>query len=153
MDSNSQTIQNHWAITDVLSRYARGIDRKDPVLYRSCFSNEVDVDMGRGLQSGLSADDWVGQALAVVGRYEATQHLISNHMISFESEDARCRAEVQAQHWNPSGAWKIGGHYDNRLIKTEFGWRIQRLTLKIRWSETTGDAIAPGRPRPAVRPD
>ena len=149
MDSNAQTIREQWAIIDVLSRYARGIDRKDAVLYRSCFTEEVDVDMGRGLESGIPADAWVDQALSVVERYEATQHIISNHVISLESGQARCRAEVQAQHWNPTGAWKIGGHYEDHLIKTETGWRIQRLTLKIRWSETTGDAVAPGRPRPA----
>ncbi|MCH2185470.1 nuclear transport factor 2 family protein [Myxococcota bacterium] len=152
MDSNTQTIQDRWAIVDTLSRYARGIDRKDATLYRSCFTDEVEVDMGGGLETGIPADLWVDQALSVVKRYEATQHIISNHVISLEAEQACCRAEVQAQHWNPTGAWKIGGHYDDHLMKTAAGWCIQRLTLKIRWFETTGDAVAPGRPRPAQSP-
>ena len=144
MDSNLESMKDHWDVVDVLSRYASGIDRKDPKLYRACFAESLDVNMGGGLQRGLSADLWVEQALGLVARYQSTQHIISNHSITFEGDRAFCRAEVQAQHWNPSGAWKIGGHYDDDLVRSESGWKIHRLTLKIRWSEITGDGAPPG---------
>lgn len=134
------------AIVDVMSRYARGIDRRDEAVYRACFTDAIDVAMGGGLQEAVDANAWVTSAFGLVGQYEATQHIISNHHVELSEDTATCGAEVQAQHWRPDGYWLIGGRYENQLVRTTDGWRIRHLELTIRWSETAGAGMAPRPP-------
>jgi hypothetical protein len=129
---------DHEAIVDVMSRYARGIDRRDVAVYRSCFTDVIDLDMAGRRQDGIPADAWVEQAFDLVSHYETTQHLISNHVVEIDRDTAVCRAQLQAQHWRPDGAWLVGGRYEDRLRHTADGWRIERLSLAITWSERTG---------------
>ncbi len=135
------------AIVDVLSCYARGIDRRDAALLRSCFTDVLDVNMGGVQHRAIAAEAWVEQTMKLIAGYQTTQHIISNHLVELEDDRAVCRAEVQAQHWNPDGAWLLGGRYEDGLVRTADGWRIDRLALHIGWTETTGKALRPGQRR------
>jgi len=42
---------DHELITDVLVRYATGIDTKDWTLFRTCFTNDVSADYGTDIRS------------------------------------------------------------------------------------------------------
>lgn len=129
------------AVVDVLSRYARGIDRRDAELYRSCLADRIDVKMARMGGPGMSADDWVTEAFAAAGRYASTQHLITNHDVHFPDgpggDRATCTAYLQAQHWNQDESMLLGGRYDHDLRRKNGAWRLERLGLKIDWVEQT----------------
>ena len=132
-----QLLIDRMEITDTSLRYASGVDQRDRDLYRSCFTDEIEVDMssmGMGEPMNMPADDWVSQALMLVGMYQSTQHIITNHVITIEGDEATCVAYVQAQHYNPDNMMTVGGFYTNRLLRTPEGWKIMKLKLTSTWT-------------------
>ena len=125
------------AVVRVLSQYARGIDRKDAELYRSCLANPIDVDVGEFGGVGMKADDWVAEAFGIADGYTSTQHIITNHEVEFpngpDGDEARCRAYLQAQHWRAEESMLLGGRYDHKLRKEAGTWRIYKVGLKVDW--------------------
>jgi hypothetical protein len=136
--------------------YAAGIDHRDWQLYRSIFTDVCEYDFsswsGRAPAS-MPADDWVLAVRTVNGNFDATQHLMSNHRLRrVDGADVPTIEginELQAQHWfdaesmasfgRPAEpAWcLLGGHYTNRYVRTDEGWRIAACRLTVRWR--TGD--------------
>jgi SnoaL-like domain len=143
------------AVVDVVIAYATGVDRRDWERYRACFTDPCEIDFsswsGRPA-AWMAADDWVRRVRSTNGNFDATQHLSSNHVVTFTGDDAAtCVSEMQAQHWfsaerlaalgHASGGeahWcTLGGHYTNHLVRAADGWRIERCRLDVRW--VTGD--------------
>ncbi len=125
-------------ITDVSTRYASGVDMKDKELYRSCFTNEISVDfssIGMGAPMTMSADAWVEQVMTFMEMYESTHHIITNHSININGDEATSTTYLQAQHYNPDSMMTIGGYYSNKLMRTSEGWRIYDLKLTQTWSK------------------
>jgi SnoaL-like protein len=69
----------------------------------------------------------------------ATQHMISNQLVTVEGDVAKASAMFQATQYlpNPYGGplWRLGGEYRYRLLRTADGWRISALTMIIGWAE------------------
>jgi hypothetical protein len=144
------------AVIDVVVRYATGIDRRDWTRYQSCFTDPCRFDFssfsGRPA-ADMAAADWVAAVRSVNGNFDATQHLSTNHVVTFEGpNEATCVSEMQAQHFftpasmvalgqtEGSVNWcALGGHYTNRLVRDAGtgDWRISACTLEVRW--ITGD--------------
>jgi len=135
-EAKLQNLIDRNEIIDVMSRYATGIDQRDPALYRSCFTDELERDMfAQGFEQG-SADSWVETAMNAVSPFQTTQHIITNHTIEIDGDEATCVAYLQAQHWNPENFLLVGGYYTDKLRRTPEGWRIHSLQLKITWTRT-----------------
>jgi SnoaL-like domain len=93
------------AISDVQLRYATGADTRDWVLYRSCFTDEIDTDFTSvfgGQPRRGNADRFVEAARRFLTGLKATQHMITNHVITIEGDEATCVAYVQARHYLPN---------------------------------------------------
>ncbi|MFP6639958.1 MAG: nuclear transport factor 2 family protein [Myxococcota bacterium] len=140
-DESTALIVERQAVIDVLSRYARGIDRRDADLYRSCLTDRIDVKMAQMGGPDMAADDWVTEAFTASARYTSTQHLITNHDVQFPDgaggDRALCVAYLQAQHWTEEESMLLGGRYDHELRRENGAWRLHRLGLHIDWVEMT----------------
>ena len=135
-----QTLLDRMEIIDIENRYATGVDNRDRDLYRSCFTDEIELDMsgmGLGEPSKVSAEVWADQAIALVSGFQSTQHMITNHVITIEGDRATCVAYVQAQHYNPENMLTVGGYYTNTLVRTAEGWKISKLKLTSTWTQNT----------------
>jgi len=134
MDAELRRLLDREAIIDVFNRYARGIDLRDRALYRSCFTDDLEVDIGGGHPGACGAEAWVDQALRAVGGFQATQHVITNHQPEIHGDAATCVAYLLAQHWNPENAMLVGGYYSHELVRADDGWKIRKLGLTVTWT-------------------
>src|SRR6185312_14609242 len=99
-ETKLQYLLDRAEISDVQLRYATGVDMRDWASYRSCFTDEIDTDftsaMG-GEPRRLKADQWVEYARRTISGLKATQHMITNHVITLEGDEATCVSYVQAR--------------------------------------------------------
>ena len=117
-------------IRTVLMRLARGTDRRDEELIRSCYHPDGFDDHGgyRGDPAGFAA--WVPKTLAM---FEATMHVLANSSIELDGDVARCETYCTAHHVfpaeDPGGARDavMGLRYLDCFERREgTGWLIAR---------------------------
>jgi hypothetical protein len=127
-------------ISDVVNRYATGIDRRDWPLYRSIFADEVDFDFtswSGGEPRRLAADVWVANVRDGLSGFDATQHISSNHVHAIEGDTATCVSYMVALHHLVEGEQRsmqgLGGYYTNVLRRGAEGWKIHACALAVTW--------------------
>jgi 3-phenylpropionate/cinnamic acid dioxygenase small subunit len=119
-------------VTEVLVRYATGIDNRDWDLFRTCFTDDCDADYGPiGHWHGADEiTEWMRRSHAPAGH---TMHRISNVVVHSGEGGARARSYVDALVLaadNKSGTRAVG-YYDDDLVRTAKGWSIasRRFTM------------------------
>ena len=141
-DPNLQLLLDRAAISDVVYGYATGLDRRDWVLYRSIFTDTIEMDFRSvGMRAGTyQADDWVRDAKRLFAGFTATQHTSTNHVHDVRGEEATCTSNMQAEHFvaddgldGAENRWTIGGYYTNELVRTAAGWKLAKVTLTVTW--------------------
>jgi len=132
------------AITDTVYRYATGIDTRDWALYRSIFADEVDFDFhtwSGAPPSRIKADDWVAGVRGGLSGFDATQHTLTNPVVTLNGDEATCVMYMSALHYLVTGEKRemqsLGGYYTDKLRRTGDGWKIHACTLTVTW--TMGD--------------
>jgi 3-phenylpropionate/cinnamic acid dioxygenase small subunit len=137
-----QEIADRFAIAEVLYRYSTALDTRDWALLHEVFTPDGVYRMG--VRGEFTGPDAIAEKLQeVLGRLDATQHLIGNPMIVVEGDTARCSSYVRAQHYRTRHATggntlDMGGTYVDELVRTEDGWRIAHRVLEITWREGNG---------------
>lgn len=128
-------------ILDTLMAYATGIDRRDWALYRSIFADEVDFDFTSwsGLKMRMKADDWLLAVQDTLSCFDATQHTLSNPVVSLDGDSASVVAHMTALHYlvtdGISEIQMLGGYYDHRMVRTGDGWQIAACRLVITFEQ------------------
>lgn len=121
-------------IAEVLIRYATGIDAKDWRLFRTCWTDEVDIDYG-DLGKFTDADAFTTLMTQIHDGMGQTYHRMSNVVIEVDADRATARSYVHAVLMAVPGddaSWIDAlGHYDDELARTADGWRIVKRTTNI----------------------
>jgi len=127
-------------IRGVLMDLARGTDRLDADLIRSCYHPDAIDDHAeyRGGPEGFA--DW---ALAVLPHFAATMHFLGNIRVEIDGDTARSETYCVAHHLtrpdDPEGERDMcmGLRYLDRFERRdEGGWRISRRLCVWDWSNT-----------------
>ena len=127
MTTTSLSHNDKAAITEVLTRYATGIDRRDWKAFRTCFTKDCQADYGPiGVWS--NAEDltaWMENAHKDMGH---TLHQLSNTVITGNTALAEARTYVDAVLTAPDGTTghRALGFYDDELVFRAKGWKIAR---------------------------
>jgi len=148
-DAKLQLLIDRAEISDVQLRYATGLDSRDWPLFRSCFADEIETDFTSvfgGDPRKVSADRWTEAARRSLSGLKATQHMITNHVITITGDDATCIAYVQARHYLPNESGDsmqtTFGYYTNRLVRTPGGWKIRACKLTLTWQTGNSNIFA-----------
>jgi uncharacterized protein (TIGR02246 family) len=135
------------ALRALVEQYARGADLRDAELYADVFTDDGYLHTGRGEIVGREAMLTVAPRLA---RYRATMHLVGNHYVTFDGDDAAhgeayCQAshvrEVDGVDW----VYVMYIVYHDVYVREPRGWRIKERRLDLRWDEDR-PLKAPGAP-------
>lgn len=123
-------------ITELLYRYARGVDRADWDLVRSCYHDDATDDHGvvRG-----SPEEFIAVVRQALGSMTATMHTIGNVLIEVDGDAAASEAYAVCWHRFPAedGGRRdmtVGVRYVDRMERREGEWRIARRTVVWEWS-------------------
>lgn len=112
-------------ITNVLVRYATGIDSRDWSLFRTCFTEDCQLDYGA--LGGWHSREAVTRFMQM-SHSGPSQHRLSNFVINIEGQQAWSRTYVDAVVLGPGG-WggaNTIGYYDDELVHGIAGWQIAR---------------------------
>ena len=133
-------------IAETIYLYALGIDTKDFDLYRSIFADEVEIDFSSYEGSSvpepdlLTGDQWVKRVKPLFTGLSATQHSMTNPIVTLDGDFASCRMYMQAHHvFEPDkeDSWfTIGGYYDDKLVRNDqspSGWKLRSVKLTVLW--------------------
>jgi hypothetical protein len=147
MISSNRDPSDRIELTELLSRFATGLDTCDWAMYRSAFTDEFELDYSSWRPEHVGprrADDWVERATRLFPGLTASRHALSNLLIAFDADDpdaATVSANVCADHVlvqdGTTELFTLNGRYDDRCLRTEQGWRITGKRLTVLWS--TGD--------------
>src|ERR1700733_4096785 len=152
LDSRTRRLEDRTQISEQVIKYALAVDRRDWTMFGDCFTDHVTARFGDGPPSDLSRDELVTFVSNALDGFDATQHLSPNHVIEFDGGDpdrAICFSYMYAQHLlkgSESGDYYLlRGSYDNHMLRTSGGWRIERLVQHRSWEEGNAGAVAEAR--------
>ena len=127
-------------IIELFGRYAdiadtKNFDELPRLVHTDPFT--VDFDTVAGVPpTEVSLDEYVPILRGSFGRFAATHHAITGHVIDLDGDRARAHAHVRAEHWVPDevadggpNRWLVVGFYDNEAVRTENGWRFSKVAL------------------------
>lgn len=122
---------DRFAIQDVMSRYAAGVDERDFDLYASVFDTDVEV-VGFSADIVKGRDHWVGYVREQLEKYSSTQHMLSPVYAEVDGNRADCRTDVQALHYLAGAEDDIvtlWATYRTVMRRDGDAWRIVRHEL------------------------
>ncbi len=133
-----QTLLDEREIHHVVTRYCWALDTKDWALLDDVFAPDATGDFSSGrILVGIDAiRDRIRDALHEL---DDSQHLVGSHEIVVDCDVATHRCYLQAQHVRRAAVggphYIVAGRYEDRLARTELGWRITHRTLTVMWTE------------------
>lgn len=140
------SVQDKQEITELCYRYGLALDGRDWTALAACFTPDAKAYyMDKAPCLGYQAiEDTCREALTPMS---ATQHLISNVVISLDGDRAESRCYLQAQHvraGTPGGDnFIIAGRYTDQLVRTPDGWRIRERRLEVMWADGNPAVASP----------
>jgi SnoaL-like domain len=129
------------AVAETVYRYATGVDRRDWQLYRSLFTDTVSVDFS-SFQPELSprvmnTDDWVAGLVPLFTGLAATQHSMTNPLVTVDGDGAAITMYMRAHHVHdpddPGSWYTVGGYYDDTLVCVDSRWLLTGVRLTVTW--------------------
>jgi ketosteroid isomerase-like protein len=133
-------------ISDLMARYARGVDRGDWTAVRACYHPDAHDDHG-AYKGGI--DGLMDHLEQLAGMLTATTHELGNHLVEIDGDAAR--AETYCTGWyrrtDRHGHERLiaqGLRYLDRFERRAGRWAIAHRTVVLDWEHV----FDPGRQAP-----
>lgn len=153
--TNDQKLLELWEdkqVSKVMLRFGRALDTGDWAAYRSCFTDQVNIDFKRltGMpEVRVDAELWTlfaEQILSPVRRH----HVYTNWDVSVEGDRAYALVYMTARHWKGTdlGAsdYTQYGWYDVWFERAGDGWLINRIKHDFQWVEGNNSLLDTNEP-------
>jgi hypothetical protein len=137
MTDELRELRDRLDVSDAITRYAFALDERDWDAMASVWDDEIEFEAPHvESTSTVTRDDMVATIRATVGGFEATHHLIPNHLVTLNGDEATCKAYASAWHSVPTERGitdycLIRGFYEFGLRRTGDGWRISAMRIKF----------------------
>lgn len=133
-----QTLLDDHEIRHLAFRYCRALDTKDWALLDDVFVADATAELGTSTTLvGIEAIR--ARITGALAHLDDSQHLVGNHEIAVDGDTATHRCYLQAQHVRSAASggpnYIVAGRYEDRLARTEVGWRITHRTLTVMWTD------------------
>ncbi len=138
IDPDLRVLLDERDIVAAATRYCRALDTRDWDLLGDVFVADATADLPAPAQfAGIDAI--TERVRTALGLLDESQHLVGNHEVDVDGDDATHRCYLQAQHVRRSAAdgpnFIVAGRYDDRLVRTGAGWRIAHRALTVMWTD------------------
>jgi hypothetical protein len=135
-----EDLESEYEIRRVLARYARGIDRKDRELVRSCYHEDAtDEHLNySGSAAGYVANLWKDD------RFRLTHHHLGAPAVEVSGDVAQVETYCTSSHivrrdaGGPERAWILWVRYEDRFERRNGEWRIAARVVRF-----DGDVVLP----------
>ncbi len=138
-------VADRLAIVELTNRYCWALDEHNWDDLVNVFTpNPTAVLLTDGTLEGV--DEIIARVRAALEHLDGTQHMVTNHRIAVDSDKATCNCYLQAQHFrgHPDGNnFMVAGRYDDRLVRTDEGWRISHRELTTMWTDGNLAVVTP----------
>jgi hypothetical protein len=138
MNGELRDLRDRLDVSDVITRYAFTLDQRDWNALGLLFADVIHLEMPHveSASPTISRTEFVQLAFDTVGGFEATHHVIANHLVEVEGDQATCRAYAHAWHTVPTERGVtdyclVRGFYEFGLERTERGWLINRMVIRF----------------------
>jgi hypothetical protein len=138
-------------IIDTTTRVAWYADQRRWDDIPGLFAEKVILDytsLTGGEPATVTPTDIAASWQASLGGLDATQHLVSNHLVELAQDGASAIATAQflATHLlaNQQGGptWSLGGHYHWTLRRVNDAWKIESMTMTATWASGNQQIMA-----------
>jgi hypothetical protein len=137
------------AVTELCTTMMRHVDVRDWAAFSTVFADKVTLDF-TSIYGGEPWEQTPAEITAMwsklLNAFDATQHLLGNHLVTIDRDTAELTAAFQATHLlaNPFGSplWRLGGTYRFGVVRTPQGWRIDEVTMTATWAEGNKEVLA-----------
>lgn len=136
------TVEDRLEIVEVCTRMAWHADRREWHLLKAVFADEVVLDytsLNGGEPATLTPEQIAAAWSRVLGGFDATQHLVTNHLVTLDGDIAVCTAAFQATHRLAStfgsSLWTLGGTYRFDLVRGGDSWKISGVVMTATWAD------------------
>ena len=137
MTVDQQYLLDRITISDFLTTYAHAVDTKDWDLYRTLFTPDAHIDYTAAGGIAGTVDEVTTWLSTTMEMFAATQHLVSNEMVTIDGDTAT----VRAMFFNPmhlvgddASYFDCGGWYNHELVRHADGWKSRRLWEDFSWT-------------------
>ncbi len=139
-----QDLVDRAAISDLILRYSRAVDRRDWDEVLACFTPDAQVDYGR-FQG--NAEEVFGSIRKAFKLFEHTMHFMEPRVIEIVGDGARAETYGIAYHRRTQDGQPkdlvVGLRYSDELVRREDAWLFQRRALEYIF-ERDDAVVVPG---------
>lgn len=141
VEAMAQRAWDEICIKRTLSEVAHAQDNLDPIAYRKCFTDRVMLSSAvlfpNWESKEISADELTRMTFESLGKADAGHHMVFNHLIDVNGDDATCTADLYAVSVliedGKTSSMSFGGRYFLRLRRQDGKWLIHERSIKERY--------------------
>lgn len=142
LENQVRNLTDRAEILDCMTRYTRGVDRRDRALLRSAYHDGAIDDHGGGFVGDV--DDFIDWAFAYHATQSRYQHYIVNHTAEVDGDTAHAETYFifVGTDREPAGHMTIsGGRYIDRLERRDGRWGIVARLCVPEWITESANMI------------
>ncbi|GAA4227679.1 hypothetical protein GCM10022254_15960 [Actinomadura meridiana] len=127
-------------VQDLVDRYLAGLDEAefDDTWARSVFTEDGRFEFPMGGHDGVPG--MAEFTAAMMGKWRRTHHVAAGHAVEIDGDRARVRGNLIATHLHRDETpepFQVGDRFEGEAVRTDAGWRFERLAFEVVWSRGT----------------